>query len=272
LIVEFIDANKADYGVEPICDVLQFAPSTYYAAKTRLPSARALSDALMKVVLLRLFIDNLSVYGARKLWMAAHRAGLDIGRDRVSRLMGDIGIQGVRRQCHVRTTRRTEGAPRAPDLVDRDFTAIAPDRLWVTDLTHVQTCAGTAYVSIICDVFSRYIVGWRVAVNMAMAMVLESLEMARTLRGDRRFVGLVCHSDAGAQYTSIRYTERLAELGALPSIGTVADCPLTGQSRGTLSACASTSIGRFNRHYPGPPGLPIFDWPDNPTTTPSPKQ
>ncbi len=134
MIVEFIDANKADYGVEPICDVLQFAPSTYYAAKSRLPSARALSDALMKVVLLRLFIDNLSVYGARKLWMAALRAGHDIGRDQVSRLMGELRIQGVRRQRHVRTTRPTEGAPRAPDLVDRNFTAIAPDRLWVTDL------------------------------------------------------------------------------------------------------------------------------------------
>ena len=123
----------------------------------------------------------------------------------------------------MRTTRPVEGAPRAPDLVDRDFTAIAPDRLWVTDLTHVQTWAGTAYVSFITDVFSRFIVGWRVAANMATPMVLETLEMARTLRGGRRFDGLVCHSDAGSQYTSIRYTERLAELGAAPSIGSVAD-------------------------------------------------
>jgi len=144
-------------GVEPICDVLQFAPSTYYAFKARPPSARALSDALMKVVLLKLFIDNLSVYGARKLWVAAQRAGHDIGRDQVARLMGDLNIQGARRQRHVRTTRRTEGAPRAPDLVDRDFTAVTPDLLWVTDLTHVQTWAGTAYVSFITDVFSRFI-------------------------------------------------------------------------------------------------------------------
>ena len=223
MIVEFIDANKADHGVEPICDVLQFAPSTYYAFKARPPSARALSDALMKVVLLKLFIDNLSVYGARKLWVAAQRAGHDIGRDQVARLMGDLNIQGARRQRHVRTTRRTEGAPRAPDLVDRDFTAVTPDLLWVTDLTHVQTWAGTAYVSFITDVFSRFIVGWRVAANMATPMVLETLEMARTLRGGRRFDGLVCHSDAGSQYTSIRYTERLAELGAAPSIGSVAD-------------------------------------------------
>lgn len=229
MIVEFIDANKADHGVEPICEVLQFAPSTYYAAKSRPPSARAVSDVLMKVVLLKLFIDNLSVYGARKLWMAAHRAGHEIGRDQVARLMGDLGIEGVRRQRHIRTTRRAEGASRAPDLVDRDFTAIAPDRLWVTDLTHVSTWAGTAYVSFITDVFSRYIVGWRVAANMATGMVLETLEMARTLRGGHRFDGLVCHSDAGSQYTSIRYTERLAELGAAPSIGTVADCLLTGQ-------------------------------------------
>ena len=223
MIVDFIDANKADHGVEPICEVLQFAPSTYYAAKSRQPSARALSDALMKVVLLKLFVDNFRVYGARKLWVAAHRAGHQIGRDQVSRLMGDLSIQGARRQRHVRTTRPTVGAPRAPDLVDRDFTAIAPDRLWVTDLTHVSTWAGTAYVSFITDVFSRFIVGWRVAANMATPMVLETLEMARQARGGRRLDGLVCHSDAGSQYTSVRYTERLDELGAAPSIGSVAD-------------------------------------------------
>jgi len=227
LIVEFIDANKADHGVEPICEVLQFAPSTYYAFKARQPSARALSDALMKVVLLKLFVDNLRVYGARKLWVAAHRSGHTIGRDRVARLMGDLGIQGARRQRHVRTTRPAEGAPRSPDLVDRDFTAVAPDRLWVTDLTHVSTWAGTAYVSFITDVFSRCIVGWRVAANMATPMVLETLEMARAARGGRRLDGLVCHSDAGSQYTSVRYTKLRVGCGPVDRLGggLVRQCP-----------------------------------------------
>jgi putative transposase len=221
--VEFIDANRDEFGVEPICRVLQVAPSTYYTAKRRQPSARAVRDAVMIQVLMVLWVANRKVYGAHKLWKAAHRAGHDIGRDQVARLMRAMEICGVSRRRKVFTTRPDPDALRAPDLVNRNFTADRPDALWVTDLTYVPTRSGMAYVCFIVDAFSRRIVGWRVAANMKTAMVLDALEMARRARGNRRLVGLVAHSDAGSQFTSVRFTERLDEIGARPSIGTVAD-------------------------------------------------
>jgi putative transposase len=156
------------------------------------------------------------------LWKAARRAGHDVGRDQVARLMRQLGIQGRRRGRRVTTTRRNETADRLADLVDRQFVADAPDRLWVTDLTYVSTWAGVAYVCFIVDAFSRRIVGWRVAAHMRTAMVLDALEMARHTRATT-LEGLVAHSDAGSQFTSVRYGERLAELGATPSIGSVGD-------------------------------------------------
>jgi putative transposase len=210
------------WGVEPICTVLQVAASTYYAARSRPPSARAVRDAVMGPVLLALWIANYRVYGAHKLWKAAGRAGHDIGRDQTARLMRVLGITGVTRRRRVTTTRRDDRADRPPDLVDREFVASRPNALWVTDLTFVPTWAGVAYVCFIVDAFSRRIVGWRVAGHMRTAMVLEALEMARWSRGTV-LEGLVCHSDAGSQFTSIRYGERLAELGAVPSIGSVGD-------------------------------------------------
>lgn len=223
----FIDANRAEFGVEPICTVLrsagvQVAPSTYYAAKTRQPSAREQRDAEMIPVLVKIWEDNYRVYGARKLWKAARRAGHDIGRDQTARLMGTAGIEGARRGKKVRTTRPDLAAPRHPDLVGRDFTATAPNQLWVVDLTFVATWAGMAYVCFLTDAFSRMIVGWRVASNMRTTMVLDAIEMARWSRGIT-LPGLRCHSDAGSQFTSLRYGERLAEIGAVPSIGTVGD-------------------------------------------------
>jgi putative transposase len=202
--------------------VLQVAPSTYYAAKSRVPSARAGRDAVLRPALRELWSDNYRVYGARKLWKTARRAGWDVGRDQVARLMRAEGIEGVRRTKRVRTTRPDPLAARHPDLVNRDFTATAPNRLWVTDLTYVPTWAGVAYVCFIIDVYSRMIVGWRVAAHMRTEMVLDAIEMARWSRGTH-LAGLTCHSDAGSQFTSIRYGERLAEIGAVPSIGTVAD-------------------------------------------------
>jgi putative transposase len=221
-MVQFVDENRDEFGVEPICDTLQVAPSTYYDNKKRVPSARALRDAVMMPILLALFEANYSVYGVRTLWVAAKRAGHDIGRDQVGRLMQQLGIQGVSRHRRIRTTRPDEKATRPPDLVDRDFSADAPNQLWVTDLTYVPTWSGVGYVCFIIDAFSRRIVGWRVASNMATAMVLDALEMARWARGTR-LQGLVAHSDAGSQYTSIRYGERLDEIGAVPSIGSVGD-------------------------------------------------
>ena len=169
-----------------------------------------------------LWVKNRRVYGVRKLWKAARRSGMGIGRDQTARLMRALGIEGVRRSRRVKTTKPDPTAVRHPDLVKRDFTATAPNQLWVTDLTFVATWAGMAYVCFIIDAYSRIIVGWRVASHMKTETVLDAIEMARWSRG-KHLPGLRCHSDAGSQFTSIRYGERLAEIGAVPSIGTVGD-------------------------------------------------
>jgi putative transposase len=226
MIVDYIDGHRTEFGVESICKVMQIAPSTYYAARKRRvnPSDRAVRDAVMVQVLMALWIANRKVYGAHKLWKAARRAGHEIGRDQTARLMRAMEIQGVsRRRKKVFTTVSDPDATRAPDLVNRQFTADRPDALWVTDLTYVPTRSGMAYVCFIVDAFSRRIVGWTAASNMKTQMVLDALEMARRSRGSKRLVGLVTHSDAGSQFTSVRFTERLDEIGARPSIGTVAD-------------------------------------------------
>jgi len=172
------------------------------------------------------------------LWKAARRAGHDVGRDQVARLMRELDIHGVSRRRKVFTTRADPDAVRAADLVNRNFTADRPDALWVTDLTYVPTRSGMAYVCFIVDAFSRRIVGWRAAANMRTEMVLDALEMARRSRGNHRLVGLVAHSDAGSQFTSVRFTERLDEIGARPSIGTVADS--------YDNALAETTNGLYN--------------------------
>ena len=219
----FVDEHRDEFGVEPICNELPMAPSTYYDYKRQPLSARAIRDAMMMTILMAIWVTNRKVYGAHKLWKAAKRAGHEIGRDQTARLMRTMGIRGVSRRRRVFTTRRDPDATRAEDLVDRDFTAEAPNQLWVTDLTYVPTRSGMAYVCFITDAFSRMIVGWRVATHMRTEMVIDALEMARRSRGSRRLGGLVAHSDAGSQFTSVRYTERLDEIGATPSIGTVAD-------------------------------------------------
>jgi putative transposase len=221
-MVRFIDERRDEHGVEPICRTLEIAPSTYYSAKSRPASARAVRDAVMIPILAALWTANYRVYGAHKLWKAANRAGHVIGRDQVARLMRAADIQGVSRKRRLRTTRPDPSAPRPADLVERDFSAKRPNELWVTDLTYVPTWSGVAYVCFIVDAFSRMIVGWRVAAHMRTDMVLDALEMARWSRGTQ-LEGLRCHSDAGSQFTSVRYGERLAELGAVPSIGSVGD-------------------------------------------------
>lgn len=222
-MVDYIDTHRGEFGVEPICTALQVAPSTYYAVKSRPASARSVRDAVLIPVLVAIWMANYRVYGAHKLWKAARRAGHEIGRDQVARLMKVAGIEGVsRRRRKVRTTRSDPSAPRPADLVERDFTATRPNDLWVTDLTYVPTWSGFAYVCFIVDAYSRMIVGWRVAGHMRTDMVLDALEMARWSRGTV-LEGLRCHSDAGSQFTAVRYGERLAELGAVPSIGSVGD-------------------------------------------------
>jgi putative transposase len=225
------------WGVEPICAVLQVAPSTYWSAKTRPLSARALSDAVLGPVLVALFVANYSVYGRRKLHKAARRAGIDVGRDRVARLMRTLGIRGATRARRRFTTRRDPGAVRAPDLVKREFTADRPDRLWVTDFTYCSTWSGIVYVAFVVDVFSRRIVGWKAARTMHTSLVVDALNMAAWARHGVSLAGLVCHSDAGSQYTAVAYTNRLTEIGADPSIGTVGDS--------YDNALAETTIGLF---------------------------
>lgn len=222
-MVDYIDQHRAEFGVESICAELPIAPSTYHDHNKRQPSQRAQRDAVMMPILMALFVANYRVYGARKLWIAARRAGHDIGRDQVARLMKALDIEGVtRRRKRVWTTRRDDSAGRSPDLVNRNFTATAPNQLWVTDLTYVPTWSGVAYVCFIVDAYSRMIVGWRCAAHMRTDMVLDALNMAAWNRGVD-LAGLVAHSDAGSQFTSIRWTERLTEIGAQPSIGSVGD-------------------------------------------------
>jgi transposase InsO family protein len=216
---------------------LQVAPSTYWSAKVRLPSARAVSDALLAPLLLALFVANYSVYGRRKLHVAARRDGLDVGRDRVARLMRSLGIVGATRARRRFTTHADPAAARAPDLVRRDFTAERPDRLWIADFTYCSTWSGIVYVAFVIDVFSRRIVGWKAARTMHAFLVLDALAMATWTRRGVALDGLICHSDAGSQYTCITYTDRLAEIGAAPSIGAVGDS--------YDNAMAETTIGLY---------------------------
>jgi len=203
--------------------VLQVAPSTYYAAKSRPPSARAIRDAEVGPALEALWKKNYSVYGRRKLSKAAHRAGIEAGRDQVARLMAAHGIRGASRAKKRFTTRSDPGAVRAPDLVNRNFTASRPDALWVADFTYCSTWSGIVYIAFIVDVFSRRLVGWKAARSMTTSLVLDALNMAAWTRRHESLAELICHTDAGSQYTSIAYTERLADIGAAPSIGTIGD-------------------------------------------------
>ena len=203
--------------------MLQVAPSTYYSAKTRPPSARATRDAVLIPLLMGLWAANYSVYGRRKLTKAARRAGHEIGRDQVARLMRTAGMRGASRAKKRFTTRHDPAAVRAPDLVNRDFTATGPNQKWVADFTYCSTWSGIVYVAFVVDVHSRRIVGWKASRSMTTTLVLDALNMAAWTRRGMPLEGLVCHSDAGSQYTSIAYTDRLAEIGAAPSIGTIAD-------------------------------------------------
>lgn len=222
-MTRFIDIHREEFGVEPICTLLQVAPSTYYAQRTRPLSARALRDAQLRVEIKRVWDANYQVYGARKIWRQLGREGIGVGRDHVARLMGELGICGVVRGAKRRTTTPTAGDQRPTDLVNRDFTAPAPNRLWVADLTYVATWAGFAYVAFVIDAFSRMIVGWRVATTLRAELALDALEMAVWARQDTGLDGLVHHSDRGGQYLAVRYTQRLADKGAVASVGSRGD-------------------------------------------------
>jgi putative transposase len=217
------DTEGLAWGVEPICRVLQFAPSTYYAAISRRPSARERADQLLGAEVLRVFWDNFGVYGAEKIWRQLQREGFAVGRDRVARLMHRLGISGLRRGRPRRTTIPGPDHDRPADLVKRDFNPPAPNRLWVADLTYVATASGFDYVAFLIDAFARVIVGWAVSSSPSAGLVLDALEMAIWSRKDDDLTGLVHHSDRGVQYTAIRYTERLEAAGAAPSVGSQGD-------------------------------------------------
>jgi len=221
-MTRYIDANRARFGVEPICKVVQVAPSTYYAARGRLPSARLLRDEGLKLKLKQAHTAHFGVYGVRKLWHQLQREGTAVARCTVARLMRDLGLRGVVRGRHLRTTIPDETVPRPADLVQRDFRAPAPNRLWVADITYVRTWSGFAYVALIIDTYSRYIVGWHVSRSLRTDLVLTALEQALWSR-EGPFEGLVHHSDRGVQYLSIRYTERLTEAGIATSVGSRGD-------------------------------------------------
>jgi len=213
---------RGRWGVEPICRVLQFAPSTYYAARSRPPSARELRDEELKAEIARVRRENFDVYGARKVWRQLLRERIVVGRDRVARLMRSMGIEGARRGRVKRTTVPAAVSERPADLVERNFTAPTPNRLWVCDLTYVSTWSGFVYTAFVIDAFSRAIVGWRVSRSLHAELALDALEMAIWSRaGD--LDGLVHHSDRGVQYLAIRYSERLAEEGAVASVGSKGD-------------------------------------------------
>jgi len=203
--------------------VLEIAPTTYWSAKTRPPCARAVRDAELGPKIEAIWERNYSVYGRRKLSRAARKAGLDVGRDQVARLMRQQGIRGASRAKKRFTTHADPAAVRAPDLVNRNFTAMGPDQLWVADFTYCSTWSGIVYVAFVVDVFSRRIVGWKAARRMHASLVVDALNMAAWTRRGIDLNGLICHHDAGSQYTSIAYTDRVDEIGASPSIGTVGD-------------------------------------------------
>ena len=225
-MVSFIDAHRDVYGVEPICAQLPITPSQYYEHKGRQVDPerrppRLRRDEALRLQIRRVHEENFGVYGARKVWRQLGREDIVVARCTVERLMRSLGLQGVVRGRKRRTTIAEEGAERPLDRVNRQFEASRPNQLWVADFTYVASWTGFVYVAFVIDVFARRIIGWRVARSMHAELVLDALEQAIWSRSG--IEGVVHHSDRGSQYLSIRYSERLAEAGAQPSVGSVGD-------------------------------------------------
>ena len=231
MIVEFIDRYKEHYGVEPICAQLKelgcgFAPSTYYEARSRRPSARSVRDEKLTQAIIEEYDENYRCYGARKMWLLLRSKDTEVARCTVERLMRTLGLQGARRGKAKRTTIADPAATRAKDLVKRNFRPLAPNRLWVADFTYVSTQAGWVYVAFVIDAYARRVLGWKVSTSMSTDLVLDAINQAiftRRREGVKDLSRLIHHNDAGSQYTSVRFTERLLEEGIDASIGTVGD-------------------------------------------------
>ena len=260
MIVAYIEAYRDRFGVEPICAVLSehgcvIAPSTYYARRTTPVSAAELEQAYLVNALVDLHRANWGVYGIRKLWHAARRAGHDLGRDQVGRLMGIAGITGAVRGRHrTVTTRSDRSAPRHPDLVQRGWdTPTGTDQLWVADFSYVWTLAGFCYVALVVDVFSRRILGWRVSTSRHTWLVLDAFRQALHTRhhGDAMWTatGLVHHSDAGSQYVSVAFTAELLNAGTVGSIGTVGDALDNALCESTIGLFKTEAINDGGRSW-----------------------
>ncbi len=224
-MITFIDENKNEFGVEPICRELPIAPQTYYAAKVRPPSKRSVTDEETAAKIHQVHASNYRVYGARKVHAQLKRDGHQVARCTVERLMRREGLRGVRRSKGPRTTVPGPLAERPEDLVDRRFTSAAPDCLWVADITYIRTFSGWVYAAFVTDVFSRRIVGWQLSTSLHTNLALDALEMGlwTRQRASRDVSQLVHHSDRGVQYRAVRYTERLAEAEAVASVGSKGD-------------------------------------------------
>jgi putative transposase len=222
--VRFIREHRERWGVEPICRILQVAPSSYYAAISRPLAARRRRDQVLQGAIRRVWDEHRQVYGADKVWAQLKREGATVARCTVERLMRQLGLRGVvRGTTHVRTTVADEASTRPLDLVARQFRAPAPNHLWVADLTYVKTHSGWVYVAFVVDVCSRFVVGWQASRSLRTDLALDALEMALWRRREVSLKGLIHHSDRGVQYLAIRYTERLAEAGAVASVGSKGD-------------------------------------------------
>ena len=227
-MVRYIDVYRDRFGVEPICRVLPIAPSTYYEMKARQREParwppRAIRDEQLKLEIRRIWNGNYCVYGARKVWKQLKREGFRVARCTVARLMREMGLRGVVRGKKLKTTLPAEADVVPLDRVNRDFAVSAPNRLWLADLTYVTTWRGFVYVAFVIDAFARRIVGWRVSSSLRTDIALDALEQALYDRRIAEESELIHHSDRGLQYVSIRYTERLAEVGIEPSVGSVGD-------------------------------------------------
>jgi putative transposase len=222
-VTAYIDTHRGRFGVEPICRVLGVSASAFYEQKTGRRSPRAIEDERLLAVVRELHLANYEAYGSRRMWKALRRAGHQIGRDRVARLMRCAGLQGAKRRTKRWRTTTPDTTRPLPDLVERRFSAAGPDQLWVADFTYLRSWQGTVYLSFVLDVWSRRVVGWQFAPHMRTDLVLDALRMALATRRAGADVELVHHSDRGSQYLSYDYSEALADHGVLASCGSVGD-------------------------------------------------